>query len=289
MWLLFAAGAALCFGLRSVLYQWTSKLPAERSVLLFGVYLCGALVALASNAIFAQPWTKGAWIGVPMGLFSYVSNAAMHKGFSVGKTSLVAILTGLPPVVVAAGAYLLWGETLTWEQMSAFLIILCGIIMIRYSSDITLANLQGAQWGLLAMIAFALTDLLGKQATLWAGETLPTLALMYATGSLLFGISALRSRVRKGWDKHAEQPQKWPFGKTLSVGLAVGLTNIAGMMLMLPAFRLGATGLVSAIVAMNVLLVLLYARIVLGETFTRLEMAGLSVAFCGVLVLRLFG
>lgn len=292
MWLLYATGAALCFGMRGVLYQRTSKLPAERSELLLGVYLCGIVVALAANAIVGQPWTRGALAGVLMGVFSYISNSSMYKGFAVGKTSLVAILTGLPPVVVIGIAYLLWGETLTWQQLAAFAIILCGIVLIRYSNDLTLTNLQGAQWGLLAMVTFALTDLSGKQATLWAGETLPTLVLMYVTGSLLFGISALRNRIRLSrtrMESSDSEAAKWPFRKTLAVGMAVGLTNISGMILILPAFRLGVTGLVSAIVALNVLMILFYARIFLKETFSRMEIIGISLAFCGVIVLRLFG
>lgn len=290
MWLLLAASAAVCFGLRGIFYQWTSKLPADRNSILFGVYLCGALVALLANLFYGQTWTHGAWVGVFMGIFSFVSNSAMHKGFAVGKASLVAILVGLPPVFVVAGAYVLWGETLTWEQACAFVIIVCGIIMIRYSNDISLKNLRGVQWGVLAMITFAITDLASKQATLWGGETLPTLVLMYGSGSLLFGLNLLRSRNPNAQNRSEDRGTRlqWPFAKTIAVGMAGGLTNIFGMILMLPALRMGVTSLVSAVVALNVLLILLYARVVLKETFTRLEVAGISFAVCGVLALRLF-
>jgi drug/metabolite transporter (DMT)-like permease len=81
----------------------------------------------------------------------------------------------------------------------------------------------------------------------------------------------------------------WGIPKTLLWGLVVGLTNISGMMLIMPAFRLGVTGLVSAVVAMNVVFVLLYARFGLKERFSPLEVGGLICACAGILILRLAG
>jgi drug/metabolite transporter (DMT)-like permease len=317
MWLAYAAGAACCFGLRGILYQWTSKQPADRNVLLFGVYLCGALLALLLNGGFGQAWTAGAWAGVLMGVFSFISNSSMHKGFAVGKASIVALLSGLPPLVVVLLAYGLWGEKLSWGQGLAFAVILGGGLLIKSSGGLSLQDMKGAQWGLLAMFTFALTDLSSKQATLWGGETLPTVAVMYVTGSLLFGISAWRASLRGkrlaavqeaaraetaaaaeadgsglvgvGLDGKAAEVIRWSSRRTLLVGMGVGLTNISGMILIMPAMKLGVTGLVSVIIAMNVLLILLYARVVLKERFKPLEVAGMILAFGGVLVLRLLG
>jgi drug/metabolite transporter (DMT)-like permease len=321
MWLAYAAGAACCFGLRGILYQWTSKQPADRNVLLFGVYFCGAVLALLLNAGIGQAWTSGAAMGIAMGLFSFISNSAMHKGFSVGKASIVALLSGLPPLVVVLAAYVIWGEKLSWEQGFAFAVIMCGGLLIKSSGGLSLQDMKGAQWGLLAMITFALTDLSSKQATMWDGETLPTVAVMYLTGSLLFGATAWRS-VSAGrkqvWEITAAQRETaasesaevisrlpseapdvpaslsapaagWSLRKTVLVGMAVGLTNISGMILIMPAFKLGVTGLVSVIIALNVLLILLYARFFLKERFKPLELAGMALAFGGVIVLRLFG
>lgn len=331
MWLAYAAGAACCFGLRGILYQWTSKQPADRNVLLFGVYLCGAIVALLLNGGIGQAWTTGAAMGLAMGVFSYISNSAMHKGFAVGKASIVALLSGLPPLVVVLVAFGLWGEKLSWEQMLAFVIIMSGGLLIKSSGGLSLQDWKGAQWGLLAMFTFALTDLSSKQATLWGGETLPTVAVMYITGSLLFGITAWRGVSAKrnaavaksraeaavavegvgagagagvgagtcavaglpaasaGALAAATARPGWSVGRTLIVGMVVGLTNVSGMVLIMPAFKLGVTGLVSAIIALNVLLILLYARFFLKERFKPKELAGMALALGGVLVLRLFG
>jgi drug/metabolite transporter (DMT)-like permease len=292
--------------------------------MLFGVYVSGACVALLINAFIGQQWTAGALTGFIMGLFSFASNAAFYKGFAVGKASLVAIFSALAPIVVTAGAYILWRETLTLGQTIAFLVIIAGIVLIRYSSDLSLRNLQGVQWALLAMLFFGLTDIATKQSTIWHGQTLPTLIVMYATGAALFGIWAVRdSRVertlrtlRVGEDVAAAETAAglsgdvgrvetairiaesttaavegtiphWSFRRTFLWGLVVGLSNITGMMLILPAFRDGVTGLVSALIAMNVLIILLYARIFLKEKFSRLELTGMILALAGMAILKL--
>jgi drug/metabolite transporter (DMT)-like permease len=294
MWFLYASCAALCFGLRGVFYQWTSQKPINRNLLLFAVYGCGTVVALALNLFMQQNWSRGAWVGIFMGLFSYASNASMYKGFAVGKASLVAIFVALPPVVVIIGAFFLWGETLTMVEIAAFAIILSGILMIRYTNDISLTNLKGSQWALLCMFFFGLTDILTKQATLWEAQTLPPLILMYATGTLLFFLSWLWDNQRKAhsadvaMENSADIPKLWPAFKTIRWGLIIGLSNISGMLFIMPAFKLGVTGLVSTVLAMNVLIIIFYARIFLKEKFSRLEICGIACAITGVVILRLF-
>jgi drug/metabolite transporter (DMT)-like permease len=303
-----------------------SQKPTDRNVLLLGVYLSGAVISLLGALIFHQQWTSAVWIGLVMGAFSFTSNAAMFKGFAVGKASLVAIFTALTPIVVVALSYGLWGETLNLPQSAAFVVILAGIIMIRYSNDISFTNLKGAQWALLAMVTFGLTDVASKQAMLWGADKLPTLFAMYATGSVLFLVEWVRHdrKVRKAGNPHAAEvaaaaemspaptanianisheaptvnhvdplrrqaPMQWKTSKTLLVGMAVGLSNISGMVLILPAFELGVTGLVSAVVATSVLLILLYARFVLKEVWSLLEFMGILTAIAGILILRLLG
>jgi drug/metabolite transporter (DMT)-like permease len=319
MWFVFAAASAVCFGLRGILYQWTSQRPIDRNLLLLGVYLSGTIIAFAANLAAHQHWSTGAWMGILMGLFSFISNASMYRGFAVGKASMVAMFTGLPPVVVVIIAYLIWGEQLNLWQSLAFVIIVFGVLMIRYSNDLSLRNLKGAGWGSLAMIGFGLTDLSSKQATLLGGQTLPTLAAMYVTGTILFGLAWLVSRLKQtavdakaetatalatDSEQAADSSSKdaasgasapgsvqvqatWSAAKTLLWGLVIGLTNISGMMLVMPAFKLGVTGLVSAVIAMNVIFVLLYARFGLKERFSPLEVGGLTFALIGMLVLRL--
>lgn len=317
MWLAYASLAAVCFGFRGILYQWTSQKPIERNLMLLGVYVSGAFVSFAAALALGQSWSPAVWTGLVMGAFSFVSNASMYKGFSVGKASLVAVFTALTPVVVAAVSYFRWGETLNIWQAAAFLVIVAGIVIIRYSNDLSWRNLQGVQWALLAMVTFGITDLASKQAMLRQADKLPTLFVMYATGSILFFALWSLGRLRKGapgagvgkevavatvsgaaaaiarTDAGGRGPKAeaaaaaWSIRKTIGWGAFVGLTNISGMVFILPAFQHGITGLVSAVVATNVLLILLYARVFLKERWSFQELIGILCALAGVLGLRL--
>ncbi|MFF2446490.1 EamA family transporter [Neobacillus sp. NPDC058068] len=288
MWFVFAVAAASCFGLRGILYHWTSQRPIDRNLLLLGVYLSGTFITLAGNLFVQQSWSTWALFGILMGLFSFIANASMYKGYAVGKASIVALFTGLPPLVVMIVAFVLWREELTAWQFTAFFIVLSGLILIKYSQDLKINQLKGVQWGVLTMLFFGFTDVSVKQATLSGAGPLPVLTVMFATGSVLFGISWAINKAKKAASPNeAELPNNWTMKRTLGWGMIVGITNAAGMLLIFPAFRDGITGIVSAIVAMNVAFVILYARFYLKEHWNKREITGLSMAFVGILILRI--
>ncbi|KQX46527.1 MULTISPECIES: EamA family transporter [unclassified Paenibacillus] len=287
MWLIFSVLAAASFGLRGILYHWTSQQSLNRNVLLCGTFFMGALVSIGCALISQQEWTVSALIGVQMGLFSFGANASMFKGFAVGKASLVAILTGLPSVVVVFVAFLLWDERLNLWQFFAFLVIVVGILFVRYSNDITLKNLQGAGWGVLALFLFAGNDLSSKWTTIVSAPLFPTLFFMFATGTCCFGLWWLKDRAK---DKGKEvAPASWTERRTFLIGMVVGITNVIGMIFIIHAFDQGKTGLVSAVVALNVLIVLLYTRFVLKDKFSKMEQSGLALAFIGIMMMKLVG
>src|SRR5690606_37423260 len=118
--------------------------------------------------------------------FSFVASASMYRGYAVGKASLIAILTAMPPIVVILLAFLLWGEKLNGMQSISFAIIVIGILLIRYSSDLSFKQLKGVGWGLLCMLFFGLNDTAGKQATNLNSDHSITLFFMFLTGSVCF-------------------------------------------------------------------------------------------------------
>tara|TARA_R110001583_G_scaffold1565_1_gene12188 strand:+ start:248 stop:1120 length:873 start_codon:yes stop_codon:yes gene_type:complete len=288
MWIIYALLAAAFFGARGIMYQWTSQKNINRNLMLFGVFFIGFIISANAMYLLDQQWN--AWtdvlVGLALGLGSFVANAALHKGFSVGKASLISILSGLPPLFVVLLAFLFWKETLTTQQLIGFIVIFAGLYTIRYSNDISFRNLQGAQWGLLAALCFAFNDLLGKQSTRLDADIFATLTLMFGFGSFLFAASWLKNR-KFAINEDNDLRPRWSDMKTFSCGLVVGLTNVAGMIAILSAFAIGTTGLVSAISAMNILIILLYSRIFLKESFTAQEILGLTAALLGILILRL--
>lgn len=123
MWIVYALLATLFFGVRGILYQWTSQKRLDRNLLLFGVFFVGFLISLSSVLLFNQQWYGWADIsvGLALGFGSFAANAFLHKGFSVGKASLISILSGLTPLFVLIFAFLLWQETLTTLTFTLFI------------------------------------------------------------------------------------------------------------------------------------------------------------------------
>ncbi|MBU2869314.1 DMT family transporter [Colwellia sp. E2M01] len=288
MWIIYALLAALFFGIRGVMYQWTSQKNINRNLMLFGVFFVGCVISAVAMLVLEQQFYtwKDVTVGMLLGLGSFSANAFLHKGFSVGKASLIGVLSGLTPLFVVLLAFLIWKETLTALQLVGFVIIFVGLYIIRYSNDISFKNLQGAQWGLLAALFFSFNDLLSKQSTRLEADLFATLFLMFGVGSFLFAASWLKNKNNYVIDENDQRP-RWSNGKTFSCGLLVGLTNVAGMIAIISAFAIGTTGLVSAISAMNILIIILYSRVFLKESFSRQEIIGLTTAIVGILVLRL--
>lgn len=303
MWFVFAIAASACFGIRGILYQWTSQRPVDRNLLFVGVYLSGVFVSLLLNMRAGQPWNAGVGFGVLMGMFSFAANASVYKGYAVGRASVVAFFSSLSPLVVVAAAYLLWSEAPGPVQGIGFAIVVLALVIVRYGQDLRGGQMLGWGWGMLAMLLYSFTDLSSKQSVSVGASMLPVLTLMFVTGTLLFLGMYLADRVRRSKFSSsavavavtAERPveetsirvSSWPLRRTLIWGMTVGLTNIAGMILMLNALQEGITGIVSAITAMSVMVVILYARFYLKETLSRRETLGILLAFVGILVLRL--
>lgn len=301
MWLIYSLIAALCFGLRGVMYQWTSRKPANRNLMLFGTFFMGALASFAAAGATGQAWTPASWIGCIMGVLSFIANSAMYRGYAVGKASLVALFTGLPPVVVVSLAYLLWGQTLSVLQFAAFLAIVAGILIIRYSSSVSLDTLKGIQWAIIALLGFGLNDTTSTWAMRLDAGLFPTMFFMFATGSALFGCSWVREKLTErnrlntltaaSREESAATAEtgKWSARRTIGWGMVVGTTNFAGMYFILHAFDQGIAGLVSAVTSLNVLIVLVYASLFLKERFSLKEAIGGICALAGVMTLHLAG
>ncbi|MNW45383.1 EamA-like transporter family protein [compost metagenome] len=82
------------------------------------------------------------------------------------------------------------------------------------------------------------------------------------------------------------QQAHWTISNTLFLGAIVGIINVLAMMLKLAAFHDGVTGIVSAIIALSIVVVLIYARFFLKESLSRTEVYGIVIAIVGLLVIK---
>jgi transporter family protein len=279
MWIVFALAAAVAFAARGVLFLSTAAKPYDRHTIMLGIFLSGALLCVAAS--IGASWA-GVWgIGIAMGVSTIAANVCLFQGFAVGNPTVIALLSAMPPALVVLLAYVTWGEALTFGQIIAFLCILCGVLIVRSARRIRWTDMQGAHWGVLALICFAVTDMLGKTSTKLGAQTLPTLTVAFLTGVAFF---AVRTALRPD-PQRAPYALTRPFGRALRVGMVIGITNAVGMVCIVSAFALGITGLVSAIVATNALLIVLYTRIRGIEPWRLNESIGMVCTLIGIVLL----
>ncbi|AJQ97964.1 DMT family transporter [Gynuella sunshinyii] len=286
MWIAFAIAAAFFFGLRGILYQRFSRQGSDRHLTLLGVFLIGFVISLIMMLMTGHrvQTPAGIWVGLAMGLASYLGNMALYRGFATGKTSLVGVLAGTIPLFTVVLAFFIWNERLSGVQLAAFLVICVGIYMIHYSNGLSLKGMKGAEWGLVAAFFFAMNDLLSKQSTLLHSGIFASLTLMFASGSLMFAISWWHSR-----SSERGKGVVYASYASLVTGVGIGIINMSGVFMILNAFKTGKTGLVSALTAMSILVILTYSRLILKETFVRTELAGIILSLMGIVILRLGG
>jgi len=293
MWLVYSVLSAVAFGIRGIFYQRLSPIPLDRNLLLAGVFFTGFLLSLMLGLLTGQTWGPESAVGILMGTFSFAANSALYRGFAVGKPSIVAVLAALSPIVATLGAWLLWDERLNTGQAASFLLIIAGVVLIRYAGDFTLSHWNSAKWGFAAMLSFGVTDLHTKWSTMLGAELYPTLTCMFGAGIALCLLARRFAKAGRAGEKAGHTPNpgrapdEWTDRRTFSVGMLIGVTNVIGMFLIVPAFDTGITGLVSAIVSLNVVLILLYTRFVVRERFMPRETAGILLTIGGVVLLRL--
>lgn len=255
--------------------------------MLFGVFFCGMLGSTILALLDGQSWGLANLTGVMMGTFSFAANASLVKGFAGEKSAIVALLSGLAPVVVALLAYLFWHETLTGLQLLAFLLIIFAIIITKWTPKGVRSFREGLGLGLLAMLFFGFNDTTAAWTTRLGADIFPTLSLMFATGTVCFGSWWLADRRDARAQARIAAASGWRSGKTFVFGMFVGLLNIAGMYFTFTAMRGGAAGLVSAILAMNIIVILLYIHFFTANRLRFIEWVGVVLALIGIVIVQL--
>ncbi|BBI35570.1 hypothetical protein KCTCHS21_49690 [Cohnella abietis] len=225
--------------------------------------------------------------GIALGFTSVMGNSAMYRGMAVGSPSVVAVMTSLSPLIVVAGGYSLLGESLKGPQWATLVLIIAGVVLVRIAARSDKKGLQSLKWGLLAMLAFGINDLLSKKAVTSGALSHQLLAVSFFTGTLLLLIQ-WRLQVRSnGRSLDSERRTLWSATQTIGYGLGAGTINAIGLFLLLAAFQTGLAALVSAISSAGVILVVLYSRLFLGERLSAPAAAGITLVFCGIILLRL--
>ncbi|SHK32427.1 EamA-like transporter family protein [Pseudonocardia thermophila] len=262
----FALPSALSYGIA----DFAGGLAARRTPVLVVTTLAQAagFVALVPTVLLlpgelslaAVGWGLAASVAGVTGLMLYL------RGLAVGPMGIVAPLSA----VVGAGLPLLVGVIggerpgpVAWFAMA---LALAAIVMATMGTDRTAGARGGVLLGLAAGIGFGLffvaLDASPADSGMW-----PQLAGRCAA-TLVLGAIVLASRGMRGA----------PVRPALGLIVASGVLDTFANALFLVATRLGDLGLTSVVVSLYPVVVVVLARLVLGERLTRLQLTGTGLA-----------
>ncbi|MGD8968530.1 MAG: DMT family transporter [Anaerolineae bacterium] len=216
------------------------------------------------------PWLAA--MGGALGIFHVFWNL----GVFLNGAAVATVQQAAMPAIVAAAAWAIWREPLTWWKVLAIVLTFVGTVLVSGLGVLGEAEftLSGFVVGLGIPIGYAAWNLLGKQAR---GNHAPPTVLVYA-----FSFAALVLLPFQFFT-----PQPWPVPPSVLLYL-VGLvlvTGVAGFTIYTFALgRLQAS--IATILAMSEIpFVAIYAFAILGERISALQSVGAVLVVVGVLLL----
>jgi len=273
--------AAASWGMSGVFVKW---LGAEVEILALALAfwrdLATFLILAAGVGLFRPGWLRVrrsdlGWLfalGASLGTFHVFWNL----GVFLNGAAVATVQQAAMPAIVAAVAWLIWGESLTWTKIAAIILTFLGTVLVSGLDIIGEANLSPA--GLLVGLAIPIT----YAAWILFGKTVRATYNPITTLTYAFGFGALVLLPFQFFT-----PQPWPVpasGLLWFTGLIFVATIIPFSAYTFALGRLPAS--VASILAMSeIAFVAAYAYILLGERLTISQILGAVLVVGGVLLL----
>ncbi|MEH7829595.1 DMT family transporter [Gemmobacter denitrificans] len=250
----FMVAAMLGFAIEDMLLKRVSAagLPVGQVLLIFGAG--GALVFAALTRRAGQPLWHPAVIGPRMLLkagFEVMGRLFYTLAIALTPLSTASAILQATPLVVVAGAALIFGEKVGWRRWSAILAGLCGVLVI----------LRPGLEGFNALSLLAVAGLIG-----FAGRDLATRAAPKVLSNLQLGIYGFLAMVPTGlglmlWQGGAVWPDAVAWGQ---LAVAIGFGVFAYWALTV-AMRLGEVSAVTPFRYTRLVFALVLGMVVFGE------------------------
>ncbi|TMD43523.1 MAG: DMT family transporter [Chloroflexi bacterium] len=237
------------------------------------LFLLALLVAVRG----ARP-AAGLWIvaGVFGGLIGLVGLAALYRGMAIGVVSVVAAIAATAPIVPLLFGLAL-GERPAPGQLVGMGLALGGVLLLTVQRRQSLDHrrvMPGVGLALVAAVAFGLFLV----SVRYASRPDPLLGVLAvragSVGGLIVLALAFRPRIRL---------QR----RDLSTLVAVGVLDVGADVLFAIATTIGLLSIVSVLSSLYPVATVILARLVLDERMTGIQLAGILLAFGGVLLISL--
>jgi transporter family protein len=230
---------------------------------------------------------------VGLGILLIYSYGFYGKALEVGETSRIVILFKIIPVITLALGFLFLGQTLTFHQFVAFLLVLIGAIFVSVEkAERGLRLYSGTFWILCSIgmwsIMFLVSDWAMTRISFEEFIVFDTLGTAIA-GPLMLLVPEVRRQVLEGWSHSTKAKFGWFFAnnatdllgqmamkKSLSLAPAAGLVTVAIQIQSIYAITLGA--LLTIILPQ-------YFQEDIGLKAIIGKLLGALIMFCGIYIL----
>lgn len=248
------------------------------ALLLFWRTLISGLILLPFAIVFGPRLPPKALLaqmgfGV-MAVFLYLGGFALAIGQRV-PTGLVALISDLLPLAIAAMSQPLLGERLTMQQWLGTGIALAGVLLVTFDSlSFGTAPLWAYGLTVASMLVFALASILHRRQPILHIPVYQSLCIHTLTSSVLFGACALISG----------QGLTPPLTREFVIGMAwlVLIATFATYSIYYTALRMFPAAKVSAAIYLSPPVTMIWAWALFSEPLTLFMVAGLAVTMLGV-------
>ncbi|MBJ2154015.1 DMT family transporter [Paracoccus sp. IB05] len=248
------------------------------AVLLFWRTLISGLILLPFAIAFGPRLSLRAVLaqmgfGV-MAVFLYLGGFALAIGQRV-PTGLVALISDLLPLAIAAMSQPLLGERLSSRQWLGTAIALAGVLLVSFDSlSFGTAPLWAYGLTVASMLVFALASILHRRQPVLRIPVCQSLCIQTLTSSVLFGVCALI----------AGEGLAPPLTQQFVIGMAwlVLIATFATYSVYYTALRMFPAAKVSAAIYLSPPVTMIWAWALFSEPLTVVMFFGLAVTMLGV-------
>lgn len=233
------------------------------------------LAAIAAVLIFGgdSPTASALLWGAASGLGSGVGTIALYRGLAVGRMSVVAPVSAVLAAAIPAVLGLTTGDSLSALRLTGLVLALPGIALVsRQPSGVSRAAKSGVAEASVAGLGFALLFIGLSRAGTSSG------AWPLVPGQAVAIVTVLLLGLRIGTVAGTWRPALWP---ALFTGILGGLATL----LYLAAAGRGELSVVAVLTSLYPAVTILLARLLLKETWGRVQLVGLGVSAVAVVLI----
>lgn len=280
-----ALGAAICWTLTALCFEYSSKKVGSLSVNILRLYLAFILFTVFSWIFRGRPFPTDAsaftwfWLGLSGVIGFVVGDLFLFKALTIIGARTSMLIMALVPLVTAVSGFFILSETLSPKEIIGMTLTLSGVaivILTRGGSDNKFKHpLKGVIFATVGMLGQAVGIILSKygmgEYNAFAATHIRVIAGMIVFTVLFFHL--------KAWGKcWASLKNKSAMGY-LTIGAVFG--PFIGVYLSLLAVQNTSTGVASTIMAIVPVLIIPFSIIFFKEKINLREIIGAVIAMIG--------